>query len=158
MIFVTAGTQAPFDRLIKLVDELADELNEEIIAQVISCDYKPKNIKLIGLIDPVEFNNIFKTARIVISHAGMGTIISALTDNKPIVVVPRLAFCGEHRDEHQIATVMRMNELGYVHVAYDKKQLRELLISSGELQCLRVLDDGASENLVNSLMDFISHK
>ncbi|MFR9629245.1 MAG: glycosyltransferase [Rikenellaceae bacterium] len=158
MIFVTTGTQAPFDRFLKMVDELAGDFDEEVVAQAITSDYEPQNLKMVGFIPPDEFNRIFAEARIVIAHAGMGTIISALTGNKPIIVVPRLAYLGEHRNEHQMVTAMRMNELGYVHVVYDKKQLRELLISSEELQCLRTIDKGASESLVSSLIDFISQK
>ena len=30
MIFVTIGTQLPFDRLIKAIDELAPQIDEEI--------------------------------------------------------------------------------------------------------------------------------
>ena len=33
MIFVTIGTQTPFDRLIKIIDNIALEINEPIIAQ-----------------------------------------------------------------------------------------------------------------------------
>mgnify|MGYP006883531986 CR=1 FL=1 len=34
MIFCTIGTQAPFDRFVKIIDEVAAHLDEEIIAQV----------------------------------------------------------------------------------------------------------------------------
>ena len=34
MIFCTIGTQAPFDRFVRIVDEVAVHLNEEVIAQV----------------------------------------------------------------------------------------------------------------------------
>ena len=47
MIFVTIGTQLPFDRLIKIIDELAPQLNEEVIAQVYQCGFTPKNIKTV---------------------------------------------------------------------------------------------------------------
>ena len=54
----------------------------------------------------------------IYAHAGMGTILSALKQDKPIIIVPRLASLKEHRNDHQIATAMRMDELGYVYVAY----------------------------------------
>ena len=47
MIFATIGTQAPFDRFIKILDEIAPMSNELIIAQTYKGRYQPKNIKTI---------------------------------------------------------------------------------------------------------------
>ena len=54
MIFVTIGTQIPFDRLIEILDRIAPELNEEIYAQALRGKYKPKHFKLIDFIDPTR--------------------------------------------------------------------------------------------------------
>ena len=91
----------------------------------------------------------------IVSHAGMGTIISALMYKKPIIIMPRFAFLGEHRSEHQFVTAMKMNELKYVHVAYDNKQLRDMILNK-DIRSLRDLSNMASENLIRSLKDFIS--
>ena len=88
MIFVTIGTQLPFDRLIKIIDELAPQLNEEVVAQVYQCGFTPQNIKTVDFLAPDEFNTLFDKARLIISHAGMGTILSALQKDKPIIVFP----------------------------------------------------------------------
>lgn len=154
MIFVTIGTQAPFDRLIKILDEMAPELNEEIIAQTYHGDYKPKHIRTMDFIPPNEFNDFFSKARLIVAHAGMGTVISALTLDKPIIIFPRLASWGEHRNDHQMATTMRLNELGFVYAAYDKKQLCELL-RRNDLKPLMHISDNASQSLIDSLSVFI---
>ena len=86
MIFVTIGTQLPFDRLIRIIDNLAPQLDEEIIAQVYKCGFTPKNIKTVDFFAPDEFNGPFDKARLIISHAGMGTILSALQKDKPIII------------------------------------------------------------------------
>ena len=104
MIFVTIGTQTPFDRLIKIIDNIALEINEPIIAQVYNSQYKAQNIQTIDFLSPKEFNDLFEKARLIISHAGMGTIITALLKCKPIIIYPRLASLGEHRNDHQIYT------------------------------------------------------
>lgn len=127
MIFATVGTQVPFDRFVKAVDEIAPEIGEPIIAQTIGCTYQAKNIETVGLLSPDEFNKIFDAARLIVAHAGMGTILSALTRQKPIIVMPRLAAYKEHRNDHQISTAMKLHELGYIHVAYDNLQLRRLM-------------------------------
>jgi UDP-N-acetylglucosamine transferase subunit ALG13 len=45
---------------------------------------------------------MIKKADIVIAHSGVGSIISALSSNKPVVVFPRLAKYKEHIDDHQL--------------------------------------------------------
>ena len=41
--------------------------------------------------------------QVVIAHDEMGSIITALEMGKPIVVMPRRAELGEHRNDHQVA-------------------------------------------------------
>lgn len=154
MIFATIGTQAPFDRFVKMLDELCEGTDEEVIVQTIKSEYTPKNVKCVDFLSPDVFVQYFSRARLVIAHAGMGTILSALKQDKPIIVVPRLASLKEHRNDHQMATAMRMNELGYVYVAYDKKQLKDLIMQM-DLKPLRHIGNCASESLEKSLIEFI---
>ena len=154
MIFATIGTQAPFDRFVKMLDELCEGLDEEVIVQTIKSEYTPKNVKCVDFLPPDVFAEYFSRARMVIAHAGMGTILSALKQDKPIIVVPRLASLKEHRNDHQMATAMRMDELGYVYVAYDKKQLRDLLMQK-DLKPLKHIGNQASDSLEKSLIEFI---
>lgn len=150
MIFATIGTQAPFDRFVKMLDELCKNINEEVVCQTIQTNYQAQNIKTVDFLPPDEFNQYLEKARLIIAHAGMGTIISALKQKKPIIIVPRLASLKEHRNDHQMATAMRMHELGYVYVAYDKAQLNEL-INRKDLKPLKEIGDFASTSLINSL-------
>ena len=91
----------------------------------------------------------------IISHAGMGTILSALMYGKPILVMPKRASLGEHRSEHQVATARRMHELGNVNVAFDEAELRVRLDHLGELRPARRIGASASDELVRGLRDFI---
>jgi len=129
MIFVTTGTQIPFDRFIKVVDEIAGTMNETFVVQALKGSYMPKNFKTVAFIAPDEFDKIVQEARLIVSHAGTGSILSAIDYEKPIIIFPRLASLGEHRNDHQMATAMAINEKGYAYVAYDKKQLKDLLCS-----------------------------
>ncbi len=154
MIFATIGTQAPFDRFVKIIDELAVDIEEEIVVQAFRDKYEPKNVKVVDFLPPDEFNKLFSTARLIIAHAGMGTIISAMQQSKPIIVFPRIAALGEHRNEHQMATAKQMERMNYVYVAYDDVQLRNLLFQT-ELMPLHQLGDYASQSLIDSLRDYI---
>lgn len=155
MIFCTIGTQAPFDRFLQIIDEIAPDMGEEeIIVQAFKDKYEPKHVRTIQMLPPDEFNKIFAEARMIIGHAGMGTIISALTQDKPIIVFPRIAALGEHRNEHQLATAKKMNELGYVYVANNDKELRELVLKK-DLKPLHELGPYASKSLTDDLCKII---
>ena len=63
----------------------------------------------------------------MIAHAGMGSIITALELGKPIMVMPRRASLGEHRNDHQVATAKRFAEQGRIMVAFNEKELVDKL-------------------------------
>ncbi|MBP3214289.1 MAG: glycosyl transferase family 28 [Bacteroidaceae bacterium] len=154
MIFVITGTQLPFDRLIRILDDIAPLLDEEIVAQVNGSGYLPHHINTIDLLPPDEFDRLFRQARLIVAHAGIGTILSALQYQKPIIIFPRIAAQGEHRNEHQLATAAKMSEAGWVYVAHDKEELKALLLKP-ELHPLCTIGPTASESLIQSITDFI---
>ena len=156
MIFCTIGTQVPFDRFIKAIDEIAVDLQEDVLAQVCKGGYTPKNIRTVNFVAPDEFNKIVSSARIVVAHAGIGSIVSAMRLNKPIIIFPRIAKLGEHRNEHQLATAKKMKELGYAYVASDCSELRELLLQ--DLKPLHNMGDFASQSLINEIRDIVNHQ
>ena len=123
MIFVTVGEQLPFDRLVRTVDEWAAESGKQVFAQIGNSELKPSHIEYKRLLDPNEFRNKMLSAEIVVAHAGMGTIISAMEMGKPILIMPRKSSLGEHRNDHQTATASRFLALNYVSVAFDETEL-----------------------------------
>lgn len=157
MIFATVGTQAPFDRFVKIIDGIAAELSEEVVVQAFRDKYEPRNVKVVDFLPPDEFGDIFNKARLIVAHAGMGTIISAMKQCKPIIIFPRIASLGEHRNEHQMATARQMERMGYAYVAYNEQHLR-LLMLSNDLKPLHNLGEYASESLIEDIKRFIEKK
>lgn len=156
MIFVTVGTDLPFDRMVKVIDQWARENDRrDVFAQIGEGAWEPEFIRYSHFLQPPEFSKHFNEASLIISHAGMGTILSALMYGKPILVVPKRASLGEHRSEHQVATAKRMQELGNVNVAFDEVELREWLDRLDEMLEPRRISDSASEGLVKGLREFI---
>lgn len=123
MIFVTVGEQLPFDRLIRTIDKWAAKSGREVFAQIGRSDWKPSHIVHKEFLEPEEFKTIFQAAEVIVAHAGMGTIISAVEMGKAILVMPRQKALGEHRNDHQFATAKRFLALGYVSVAFDEDDL-----------------------------------
>lgn len=77
-----------------------------------------------------------------------------MRQHKPIIIFPRIAALGEHRNEHQLATAQKMKELGYVYVANNAEELKELLIQP-DLKPLHELGDFASQSLIDELCKVI---
>ena len=127
MIFVTVGTQLPFPRLIAAMDEWAAQSDEEVVAQV-GPDTEPRNhVTVKTSLTPDQFSDHFQTARVVVAHAGIGTILSAKRFGKPLVILPRRFQLGEHRNDHQMATARQVESLEGVHVAWEDADLGALL-------------------------------
>jgi len=127
MIVVTVGTQLPFDRLIRMMDELAPALGDEVFAQTGAGQYVPRNIRASAAMAPAEFEAMFRQASVIVAHAGIGTVLKAYKYRKPIVLVPRKAEFGEHRNDHQLATVSKLGERRGIYIAENKDELVRLL-------------------------------
>ncbi len=159
MIFVTVGTQIPFDRLIQMVDEIAPELNgEEIIAQSCNGKYIPRNFSTRQFIPPAEFETIMNNARLIIAHAGTGSIVGAMQRRKPFVIVPRKAAFGEHRNDHQIATAEYFSKMISLCVANDKETLLHCLRNFSPDMVPEPLPDAPSPELISALRLIIEKK
>lgn len=155
MIFVTVGTQEPFDRLIKVIDHLAENIDEEIIVQApLGENYTPKNIKPVRLISPTEFERIFNSARVIIAHAGMGTIITAMTLQKPLIIFPRKAALGEHRNDHQSATAEKMKTQGIAGIAQTYEEITTLL-KDPDILTPKQISATPSKALTDAIASFI---
>ena len=71
MIFLTVGTQFPFDRLVKSVDLAFDGglIDEEIIAQIGESSYKPHNFNWVDSLDKDMFDKRLREADFLIPAA-----------------------------------------------------------------------------------------
>ena len=132
MIFATVGTQLPFDRLIRSLDEWAARNPlVDVFAQIGQTDYTPQHIRWEKTISVEAFRTNLDNCDTVVAHAGMGTIISAAELGKRIVILPRRADLGEHRNDHQLATSSRLSHLNGLVVAEDSKHLSRELTNDG---------------------------
>lgn len=127
MILLTVGTQLPFDRLVRVMDEFAPHLPDPVIAQIGRGSYEPVNMEWHRVIEPTEFERLVTQSRFVVSHAGIGSILTAERHGKGIILFPRTAYLGEHRNEHQMATVTMVSGRPGLAVANDTAELRHLL-------------------------------
>ncbi len=156
VIFLTVGTQLPFDRLVRALDEWAGRAGRtDVVAQTGPTQYAPRHLRHQAFVAPSEFARLTSEAELVVSHAGMGTILSALGTGTPILVMPRLASLGEHRNDHQLATARRLQELGRIRVAMNETELAALLDVTDTVSGGKRIGPYASDQLLARLQRFI---
>ncbi|MGA9858952.1 MAG: glycosyltransferase [Solirubrobacteraceae bacterium] len=156
MIFVTVGTQLPFDRLISAVDGWAGSgASVPVFAQIGPSRLRPRNIEFAQFISPGECAQRMEEASAIIAHAGMGTILTALELGKPVLVMPRRAALSEHRNDHQLATAHRFSELGKINVAFDEADLIPALNALDRAVAQPRLGAYAPDDFLASLRAFI---
>ncbi len=137
MIFVTIGSLFPFDRLVRLIDEMAPKFpDEEFFCQIGNGKYEPVNCPFSRMLPAPEFSAKLKASSLIVAHAGMGSVIMAMENNKPIVILPRILEQGEHTTDHQMATARWLRSKSGIRVAMTDEELepcmRTALSASGE--------------------------
>lgn len=157
MIFVTVGANTPFDRLVRCVDEWAAERGrEDVFAQIGRTNYRPRHLRWSEMLTPQEFQQALGRASVIVAHAGMGTILSALESGIPILVMPRRAELREQRNDHQLATARHLEERRLVHVARDEGDLRVRLDELASLSAPERIATVAPPPLIETLRRFIA--
>lgn len=156
-IFVTVGAQMPFDRLIMSVDEwAAKHAGVHIFAQIGETSYRPAHIEYVPLLEPPEFRRRVLWSDALVAHAGMGSILTALQYGKPLLVMPRQGKLKETRNDHQLATALRIKEMSKVAVAMDTDEMPALLDSITSLDASELISDRASDQLLSAIRNFIN--
>ncbi len=136
MIFVTVGTHYQgFERLIKKMDEIAGKIDDEVIMQIGYTDYEPKNAKWLRFLEREEdILELYKKADVIVAHAGAGTLLTALSFGKPVVVVPRLKKFGEHIDDQQLELAEALESMGKAIAVYDIEKLEDAIKKAKSLK------------------------
>lgn len=147
----------PFDRMVRTVDEWAGRrARKDVFAQIGPTDWRPRNLEWTQFLEPPEFGRRVADADIIVAHAGMGSIITAMTTGKPILVMPRRGDLRETRNDHQVATAKRFKEMGRVAVALDETELAERLDHLDEITSAGAAGPWASEQLIATIRTFIT--
>lgn len=124
MIFVTVGSLYGFDRLIRAADAAAPQFPQhEFFAQLGNGAYLPAHMPHARLLDRRAFKATIAATELIIAHAGMGSVITAMEAAIPIILVPRSSELGEHNTDHQMATARWLQDRPGVSVCFDAEEL-----------------------------------
>jgi UDP-N-acetylglucosamine transferase subunit ALG13 len=153
VIFVTVGTQLPFERLVATVDGWAGRqaVKPEVLAQVGGGRTDYESLRCVRSLDGTRYAEVVASARLMVAHAGTGSILTALDRGVPIILMPRDDRRGEHRDDHQMQTARRLEQMNLVAVAWSEIDLPGLI----ERTLAQSANDQTRRHRNTDLVDYI---
>ena len=158
MILVLLGTQdKPFNRLLSAVAKSKKDgaIKEKVVAQIGCTNFEDKNIEAFDFDEKEKIEKLIDKARIIITHAGVGTIIECIKKNKKVIVVPRLKKYGEHTNDHQLQITKEFALKNYVLPLYDVKRLSNILVDVKTFKPNKY--ESNKENFQNKIKDIIDN-
>ena len=156
MILVILGTQdKPFTRLLEALDvqKKAGLIKDEILVQAGCTKLETDSMKLFDLLPIDEFDTLINDADVIITHAGVGSILSALKKGKKVIACARLAQYGEHTNDHQLQIQEEFAQKGYLISCEDFSRIHEIIDNLDEFKPNPYIS--TTENVVNAIRDFI---
>ena len=159
MIFVTVGTAVKgieFTRLLETMDNLAGELQLDMLIQCGSSSYQPTHARHVRYLSYNEALEQFRQCDLVVAHCGAGTVLNALRFNKPMILVPRRAAQGENNDDHQIELAAALTDMEGVRVVYDVAELGTVLRDVLAHLPMQSKPTPARVSLMSAIRDFVN--
>lgn len=156
MILVLLGTQNnSFHRLLEEVEKNIENgtIKEEVIAQKGYTKFESNKIKLFDEVPLEEMKKLINKANIIITHGGVGSIITAITKGKKVIAVPRLKKYKEHVNDHQTEIVEAFNREGYIIGIQDVSELEDALRRIKEFTPKKY--EKNTGNIIKIIEDFI---
>ncbi len=154
MIYVTVGSVYPFSRLIREIDAIAPQLQEEVFAQIGRDKYIPRNISFVDFCKPAEHHKHIREATLVVAHASDGIMLEITNTGKRAVFVPRRPEFAEVANDNQIQLANGLESKGIaVKFVYAMDELRSVL--TGGLDSIPVPNLTVHPRLIERLREVI---
>ena len=109
------------------IEKLNKKTNEKKVSEKIK-NKEEKNITVFNMLKPEEMKKYIINSNIVITHAGVGTIMECIENNKDIIVLPRKEENGEHVNNHQEEIAFEMEKKGLLYKVDTYEKMKEIVI------------------------------
>jgi len=158
MVFVTLGTQdKSFKRLLQNIDKCIDNgiIKDRVVVQAGYTKYESKNMEIFDLLDKDDFDKYIKNCDLLITHGGVGSILTGLKNNKKVIAAPRLAKYNEHMNDHQMQIVDKFSKMEYILAYNDGDNLEKIIKDSKKFKPKKYISN--TENMIKIISDFIDN-
>ena len=105
-----------------------------------------------------RFFELQSRCSVMVSHAGMGSIITALELGKPIIILARDHERNEHRNAHQSDTLRRFAHYPGIYPARDEAHVIELLDQSETLTAHASIEATAPREFTDRLAHYVKYE
>ena len=156
MVFVTLGTQdKSFKRLLKSIDECIDNriIKDKVVVQAGYTKYDSKNMEIFDLLDKDDFDKYISECDLLITHGGVGSILTGLKNNKKVIAAPRLFKYNEHMNDHQEQIVDKFSKMGYILAYNEGDNLSEIIENVKIFKPKKYVSN--TEKMIKIIEDFI---
>ena len=156
MIFVTLGTNDnSFERLLKAIDKEIEKgtIKDKVIVQAGCTKYESKNMEILDLIPREEFDRLISECDLLITHGGVGSILTGVNNGKKVIAVPRLAKYKEHGNDHQLQIVDNFSERKYILAVKDLNKLGKTIEKAKTFKPKKFVSN--TNNIINMIEDYI---
>ena len=130
MILVLLGTQNnSFHRLLEEIQRNIENGNitEEVVVQKGYTKFESENMTLYSQLPSEEIQELTEKADLIITHGGVGSIITSLQKGKKVIAVPRLKKYKEHVNDHQLDIIKSFSDSGHIIGLSSVEELGETL-------------------------------
>ena len=137
MILVLLGTQNnSFHRLLEEIEKNIKDgiIKDEIIVQAGYTKFQSHRMRIIDLMSKEQLEKFQDEADLIITHGGVGSIISSVEKGKKVIAVPRMHEYGEHVNNHQKEIVKDFNDKGYIIGIEKVEDLKQAIIKSKDFE------------------------
>ncbi len=156
MILVMLGTQNnSFHRLLEEIEKNIEDgtIKEKVIVQSGYTKYETTKMEIFDFITREEINKLQDKANLIITHGGVGSIISSLEKGKKVIAIPRIHEYGEHVNNHQKEIVELFNNKGYIIGIEGVEELKGAIEKSKEFIPNKYISDNSK--LIGIVDNFI---
>lgn len=156
MIFVTLGTNdESFERLLKALDKEIEKgtIKEKVIVQAGCTKYESPNMEILDLVPQEKFEQLVSECSLLITHGGVGSILTGINKGKKVIAVPRLAKYKEHGNDHQLQIVENFSERKYILAVKDLNRLGKTIEKAKNFKPQKFVSN--TNNIINMIENYI---
>ena len=156
MILVLLGTQNnSFYRLLEEIEKNIKDgtINEEVIVQAGYTKFQSHKMRIIDLMSKEQLDEFQKESDLIITHGGVGSIISSIEKGKKVIAVPRMHQYDEHVNDHQKEIVEDFNNKGYIIGIEKVEDLKQAIIKAKDFKPKKYQQN--NEKMLKIIEEFI---
>lgn len=126
MIFIMYGTQPHnFKFMGDLVNQIDDKYQVQVQLGESENNITRANTQVDRYLD--NFDQIVSNSEIIITHGGVGSIMSGLLKGKKVIAISRLAAFGEHVDDHQLEVTTKLANDQYIYQLQRDEDINQVI-------------------------------